>query len=240
MHELGAVLDGFAAVGHHGRSVRMRLTPSCCRASSKRSSTVGEKAALQPRGPPTSTRNATAQDDDPPFPTALHPELPASRSPIYRCGPMPAPDLSHRRARPGDDHLLLRLIAAYYAFDHIAFDESVAREGLAKLLADDGIGRVYLLEVAGEVAGYVLFTFAFDIEFGGRIATITDFYLEPRFRRAGLGIKTLAVAVAHEECRRLDVRAIELQVEEGNLPAQALYRRFGFKRLSRLPLSKQL
>jgi ribosomal-protein-alanine N-acetyltransferase len=151
---------------------------------------------------------------------------------------MSAPDLSHRRAAPADHRLLLRLIAAYYAFDHIAFDDSVAREGLTRLLADDGIGRAYLLEVADEVAGYVLFTFAFDIEFGGRIATLTDFYLEPRFRRRGLG--TIALAFVAEECRRLGVRSLELQVEEDNLPAQALYRRFGFKRLSRLPMSKQL
>jgi diamine N-acetyltransferase len=151
---------------------------------------------------------------------------------------MSAPDLLHRRAGLGDHPLLLRLIAAYYAYDHIAFDESVAREGLSKLLADDGIGRAYLLEVGGEVAGYVLFTFAFDIEFGGRIATITDFYLEPRFRRGGLGAQTLAFVA--NQCRALGVKSLELQVEEDNLPAQALYRKFGFKRLSRLPMSKQL
>ena len=151
---------------------------------------------------------------------------------------MSAPDLSHRRAGPADHGLLLRLIAAYYAFDHITFDESAARESLARLLADDDIGRAYLLEVADEVAGYIIFTFAFDIEFGGRIATITDFYLEPRSRRGGLGTKTLAFVA--DQCRSLGVKSLELQVEEGNLPAQALYRRFGFKRLSRLPMSKQL
>jgi diamine N-acetyltransferase len=151
---------------------------------------------------------------------------------------MSAPDLSHRRAGPEDHGLLLRLLAAYYAFDHIAFDESAAGEGLARLLAEDGIGRAYLVEFAGEVAGYILFTFAFDIEFGGRIATLTDFYLEPRYRRGGLGAETLAFVA--DECRGFGVKALELQVEEANLPAQALYRKFGFQRLSRLPMSKQL
>jgi ribosomal protein S18 acetylase RimI-like enzyme len=151
---------------------------------------------------------------------------------------MLASDLSHRRAVPGDHGLLLELIAAYYAFDHIAFDAAGASEGLTRLLADDGLGRAYLLEVAGKVAGYVLFTFGFDIEFGGRIATITDFYLEPRYRRGGLGTRTLTFVA--NECRTLEVKALELQVEEANLPAQALYRTFGFDRLSRIPMSKQL
>jgi ribosomal protein S18 acetylase RimI-like enzyme len=151
---------------------------------------------------------------------------------------MLAPDLSHRRAGPGDHGLLLRLIAAYYAYDHIAFDEPVVREGLSRLLADDTFGRAYLLEQGGETAGYVLFTYGFDLEFGGRLATITDFYLEPGFRRRGLGSATLEFV--SDECRALGVRALELQVEEANLPAQALYRKFGFEQLSRLPMSKQL
>ncbi len=133
---------------------------------------------------------------------------------------------------------MLRLIAAYYAFDHIAFDEAVTRAGLSRLLSDETLGRVYLLEQGTAVAGYVLFTFGFDIEFGGRLATITDLYLEPRFRRRGLGSATLAFVA--DECRALGVKALELQVEEANLPAQALYRKFGFEQLSRLPMSKQL
>jgi len=151
---------------------------------------------------------------------------------------MTALPLSHRRAGPGDHGPLLRLIAAYYAYDHIAFDEPVVRQGLTQLLADESFGRAYLLEQRGEIAGYVLFTFGFDIEFGGRLATITDFYLEPNFRRRGFGAATLGFVA--EECRALGVKALELQAEEGNLPAQALYRKFGFERLSRLPMSKQL
>ncbi len=151
---------------------------------------------------------------------------------------MGAPDLSHRRAGPGDHSVLLRLIAAYYACDHIAFDEPVVREGLGHLLASEGLGRAYLIEHGGKTVGYVLFTYGFDLEFGGRLATVTDFYLEPDFRRRGLGSATLGFVA--DECRALGVKALELQVEEGNLPAQALYRKSGFERLTRLPMSKQL
>ena len=151
---------------------------------------------------------------------------------------MDAPDLSPRRASPADHATLLRLIAAYYAYDHIAFDEPVARAGLAQLLSDEATGRAYLLERRGEIAGYFIFTFGFDVEFGGRLATLTDLYLEPAFRGAGLGTAALEFIAA--ECRALGVKAIELQVEEANLPAQALYRKLGFERLSRLPMSKLL
>jgi ribosomal protein S18 acetylase RimI-like enzyme len=151
---------------------------------------------------------------------------------------MRAPDLSHRRAGPADHELLLRLIADYYRFDHIRFDPATAAPALASLLADDRHGRAYLLELGGEVAGYVLFTYGFDVEFGGRLATVTDLYLEPRFRRHGLGERTLTFVAG--ECQALGLKAIELQVEEHNLPAQALYRKAGFERLTRHPMSKPL
>ncbi len=130
------------------------------------------------------------------------------------------------------------LIQAYYAHDHIAFDEPSIRQGLAVLLADESLGRVFLLEVEQEIAGYVLLGFGFDLEFGGRLATITDLYLEPAFRGAGLG--TRALSLVSDECRRLGLGALELQVEQGNAPAQALYRKSGFKALSRIPMSKPL
>jgi ribosomal protein S18 acetylase RimI-like enzyme len=151
---------------------------------------------------------------------------------------MGAPELSYRLAVPRDSEQLLRLIAAYYAHDHIAFDESAAREGLAMLLADGTLGRAYLVELSGQVAGYVLFAFGFDIEFGGRFATVTDLHLEPQFRRTGLGFETLRFVAA--ECQALGVHALQLEVERDNLAAQALYRKFGFRELTRLPMLKRL
>jgi diamine N-acetyltransferase len=86
--------------------------------------------------------------------------------------------------------------------------------------------------------GYVLFTFGFDIEFGGRFAVITDLYLQPGWRGKGLGAETLRFVAA--ECQSLGVRALQLEVEQDNVAAQALYRKFGFRQLTRLAMLKRL
>jgi ribosomal protein S18 acetylase RimI-like enzyme len=155
--------------------------------------------------------------------------------------PVSAPELSrltHRPATPADTEPLLGLIAAYYAHDHLAFDAAQVREGLGALLSEGGPGRVYLAELEGEVAGYGVLTFGFDYEFGGRLATLTDLFFQPHLRRQGLGSATLAFLAA--ECRAAGIRALELQVETDNLAAQALYRKFGFRPLPRLPMIKRL
>ena len=146
--------------------------------------------------------------------------------------------VSRRRAEPVDREVLVALIAAYYAYDHIAFDEASVREGLATFLGDDSLGRAYLLQLGTQPVGYALVTFGFDLEFGGRLATLTDLYLQPKLRRARIGSETLRFIAA--ECRELGVRALQLEVERTNVAAQALYHAFGFRPLTRLPMVKLL
>jgi ribosomal protein S18 acetylase RimI-like enzyme len=149
-----------------------------------------------------------------------------------------SPTVIHRQAGPADAEQLLPLIASYYAHDHLHFDQARIREGLQFLLADPAVGRIYLLESHGAAVGYTLFTFGFDLEFGGRLALLTDLYVQPAFQRRGFGMATLRFL--EHLLPTLGVGALELQVERANLPAQALYRAFGFQALDRLPLSKAL
>ncbi len=149
-----------------------------------------------------------------------------------------SPTLTHRQASPADAEQLLPLIASYYAHDHLAFDEARIRNGLRVLLADADAGRTYLLECDGAVAGYTLFTFGFDLEFGGRLALLTDLYVQPAYQRRGFGRATLRFL--EQLLPTLGVHALELQVERANLPAQALYLACGFQVLDRIPLTKPL
>ena len=41
-----------------------------------------------------------------------------------------------------------------YEFDHLAFDEQIAREGLGKLLSDASLGRMWLIQYGGGTIGY--------------------------------------------------------------------------------------
>ena len=143
-----------------------------------------------------------------------------------------------RRARRADLLDLLRLVRAYYRFDHIDFDAASVAAGLRTLLKNADVGQAWLMERGHRPLGYVVCTFGFDLEFGGRQATITDLYLHPHFRGRGLGRATLGLL--ERELRKAGVRALELQVTQGNRKVLGFYKRLGFETHARIPLSKRI
>ena len=77
---------------------------------------------------------------------------------------------------------LVDFVGRYYAFDAIPFHPFDVRRSLLQLVSDPRLGKAWILRVNGISAGYAILTIGFDHEVGGRIGTITDFYLEPAFR----------------------------------------------------------
>jgi hypothetical protein len=78
-----------------------------------------------------------------------------------------------------DIQRLTDLIRAYYRYDRIPFDRQGVRSGLQTFLRGKRLGRAWFIFRGRRRAGYIILTFGFDLEFGGRQATITDFYIEP-------------------------------------------------------------
>ncbi len=130
---------------------------------------------------------------------------------------------------------LLDAVRRYYAEDALTFDKSLVRPAVVRLLAEPALGRAFfLVDEAGARAGYVVFTFGFDHEAGGPLATVTDLFIEPTHRRRGYG--RTALAFVAETCRALGVCGLELQVETHNAAGQALYRSFGFYAQTRIAM----
>lgn len=146
------------------------------------------------------------------------------------------PQISFRLATAASVGALRRLVRKYYASDDIPFNARRVSPGLKKLLANRQLGRAWFVLRDRKVIGYVVIAFGFDYEFGGRLATVTDLYLEPPYRGQGFGRQTLA----HVElfCRDAGIAALELQVERHNPRAARLYRGFGFQPLDRIPMCK--
>ena len=143
--------------------------------------------------------------------------------------------VSFQPVAPAQARELLGAVQRYYAEDGIAFEAALVRPALERLLADPMLGRAYFLtDPAGTRAGYVVWSFGFDHEAGGRLATITDLFVEPGHRRRGYGRATLAFVA--ETCRSLGVWGLELQVEIHNAAGQGLYRDFGFRAQARIPM----
>ena len=141
-------------------------------------------------------------------------------------------------ATAGDIDSLLPMIAELYAHEHIPFDEEVLRPALWTLLTSHSLGFVCLMRVNGAPAGYLITTFGYDIEFGGRQATVTDVYVQPEFRRQG--VAAAALQFAEQTCRDRGVRALELQVSDGNTSASDAYEKAGFAMSKRFVMNKRL
>ena len=145
---------------------------------------------------------------------------------------------SFRVADATDADALLAMMRELYAHERIAFDENSARGALTQLLADDSCGVAHFILLGGEAAGYLVLTFGFSLEFGGRDAFVDELFVKDEFRGRSAG--KAALGFAAEVCRKRDIRALHLEVERANEGAQGLYRKFGFVDHDRYLLTKWL
>ncbi|HLL77475.1 MAG TPA: GNAT family N-acetyltransferase [Pyrinomonadaceae bacterium] len=135
-------------------------------------------------------------------------------------------EATFRPAGVSDIDALLPMIRELCEFDRTPFDEGAAQGALAQLVADESLGGIWLIESGGRMAGYLVITYGFSLEFGGRDAFIDELFLREEFRGRGLGRRALEFAEA--VCRGRGVRALLLEVEHHNAAARKVYRRSGF------------
>jgi AhpD family alkylhydroperoxidase len=140
----------------------------------------------------------------------------------------------------GEDHVatLLSFVERYYAFDKIPFDRDAVHRGALELVARPDLGGAWLIRDGERFVGYFVLSFGFDLEFGGRQATVTDLFLEADVRGRGLGSE--ALRFIERTLLERGIHALELQVERDNHHAMAFYQRAGLHEHSRIPMSKRL
>src|SRR5215831_17752902 len=106
-----------------------------------------------------------------------------------------------RRASPSDQDRLLPLIEEYYRFDSLKFDGETIGRSLQRLLRSRTLGRVWVIETVaqGDLVGYAILTYNYDLEFGGIQGIITDFFITEPCRRHGLGRRMMGLSPAFVE-----------------------------------------
>ena len=137
----------------------------------------------------------------------------------------PSPQLI--AARTEDIDHLLEMVRDFHAHDHLPFDADVIRPILGTLIQNDTLGRLWIIRVDEQVAGYVVMGFGFSIEYLGRDAFVDEFFLVDVWRGRGIGRQVLGIVQA--EARRLGVRVLHLEVTRGNTRALKLYQSSGFQ-----------
>jgi diamine N-acetyltransferase len=147
--------------------------------------------------------------------------------------------LKFREAQSEDLDLLLRFMQSLQEDDpwSIAFNPAHARRAMQQLLGEPNLGRVWIIRDAAEAIGYIVMSFDFSLEYGGRNAWIDEFFIQRSHR--GKGIGTRALEFFAEQAQAFGVTAIHLEVNHGN-PALELYRRMGYQDHHRYLMTKWL
>lgn len=140
------------------------------------------------------------------------------------------------RAGTADAELVLQLMKEYYLHDHLHFRPEVARDAVSRLIEDESLGSLWLIQRGTDTIGYVVLVRSYCLEFGGRIGIVDELYLREGFRRRGIG--TRALAFAEDLARALGAQALRLEVEQANDPARRLYERAGFVPHNRLLMTR--
>jgi ribosomal protein S18 acetylase RimI-like enzyme len=120
----------------------------------------------------------------------------------------------------------LRLREQLYLHEDLAYEPGDAARLLSELVDSPQFGGIWLIQVDGQTAGYLLLTVCYSLEFGGRFGLLDELYIEDQWR--GQGIGGAALDFAETECRRRGLRAVRLEVAHANPRALDLYRRRGF------------
>ncbi|SPE42892.1 conserved hypothetical protein [Candidatus Sulfopaludibacter sp. SbA3] len=120
----------------------------------------------------------------------------------------------------------LQLREQLYLHEDLTYEPGDAAAVLQELLANPAFGALWLIEVEDQIAGYLLLTICYSLEFHGRFGLLDEFYVEEPWR--GHGIGNAALDFAERECHSRGLQAMRLEVSHGNPRARDLYRRRGF------------
>ncbi len=121
---------------------------------------------------------------------------------------------------------LLPLMRAYHDFEEISMSDVERRNAVSPLLTDAALGRIWLVRIQEKVIGYIVITFGYSIELGGRDAYLDEFFISEPNR--GLGVGSKVIARVKSELAQHKVVALHLEVAKTNEQARRFYATLGF------------
>lgn len=142
-----------------------------------------------------------------------------------------------RRAEPKDLAKLTQLMLAFSTEALAPLETRHIEEAAEPLLTENPLG-VILVAQDEELLGYLVMSFGWGIESGGKEALIDEVYISPSYRNQGLGSALAELAIEH--AKENGVKAIFLETEQPNNRVRKLYSRLGFEQEDSVWLRKEL
>ncbi|HRV83753.1 MAG TPA: GNAT family N-acetyltransferase [Saprospiraceae bacterium] len=121
---------------------------------------------------------------------------------------------------------LLDMMKTFCGLEHLHFDAEMRELLIQQMLNNEALGRLYNIKLDGKTAGYVALCFGFSFEYMGKDAFIDELFLMEEYRCHGYGKEV--INIISEQSSLLGLKAIHLEVDHANRPAQNLYLNAGF------------
>lgn len=142
-----------------------------------------------------------------------------------------------RLASEGDVPAILPLMRVFNEMEGIPWRPEAMRGALERLLREPGLGIALAAWSEGEIVGYGVATFGYDLEFAGPDAFVTELFVAPEARRRGMGRGLLEALVRHLTER--GASAVHLMVRPDNEEARRLYESAGFRVVPRIMMTRE-
>ena len=120
-----------------------------------------------------------------------------------------------------DIEIITQMMQDFYAIDNYPMDIEVAKTLFQEFISNEHLGKSWLIYSENEIVGYIILTFIFSFEYGGKIAFLDELFIKETARGKGFGKE--AIQFIQQEVPKLSLKLLYLEVEPHNENAQKLY-----------------
>ena len=116
---------------------------------------------------------------------------------------------------------ITQMMQDFYAIDNYPMDIEESKKLFQEFITNENLGKSWLIFSENEIVGYIILTFIFSFEYGGKIAFIDELFIKETARGKGFGKE--AIQFIQGEVPKLSLKLLYLEVETHNENAQKLY-----------------
>ena len=120
-----------------------------------------------------------------------------------------------------DIEIITQMMQDFYAIDNYPMDVEVTKNLFQEFISNEHLGKSWLIYSENEIVGYIILTFIFSFEYGGKIAFLDELFIKETARGKGIGKE--AIQFIQREVPKLSLKLLYLEVEPHNENAQKLY-----------------
>jgi ribosomal protein S18 acetylase RimI-like enzyme len=141
-------------------------------------------------------------------------------------------------ATANDIPTLLDFMEQFYVIDGYPFYKEKTQQSLIDFFSSAEQGVIWLIYDDNTAIGYFILALVYNFEHGGRNAFLDEFYLTDACR--GKGIGKIVMSFLDEQAKKMNIKALHLEVEQHNTGALELYKKFHFKEGGRLLMTRTI